>query len=183
MRINNLIFSVVCVAALCVGCQSPPSGGAWSKATEDMLVSEQLRKLHRCPLFVERSTLHVMAIGEIKNDTALVSDDSIESMKATIASKLANSGVVMISMVGSGRVSLPQGEKAVAPTLMLHGKLTQRDFRKEDGRRHCEFTLELSIVELATGIRIWSNKSVVAILDNGEVAHCEKIVTKSSQCI
>ena len=172
MRINNLIFSAVCVAALCVGCQSQSAEQSWSKATEDVLVQQQLQKIVRCPVLLGgQGKRHVMAIGEIKNDTALVGNDNIEFMKSQIASELTNSGLVMIPTAGNGRTSLPQGEKAVGPTLMLQGKLTQRDFRKEDGRRQREFTLELSIVDLASGIRIWNGKSVAGIVDGGKISH------------
>ncbi len=184
MRINNLIFPAVCVAALCVGCQSAPAVGVWSKAMEDMLVQQQLQRIVQCPfLFLGQGRLHVMAIGEIQNDTALISNDNIEFMKAEIASELTNIGVVMISTAENGRASLSQGGKVIAPTLKLYGKLTQRDFRDKEGRLRHEFAFELSIVELATGVRRWSGKNVVVILDNGEVSRCEKIVTRFSQCV
>ena len=69
MRINNLIFPAVCVAALCVGCQSAPAVGVWSKAMEDMLVQQQLQRIVQCPfLFLGQGRLHVMAIGEIQSN-------------------------------------------------------------------------------------------------------------------
>ena len=168
MKSSRLIVFVACVAALCIGCRSQLAEQSWSKATEDMLVRKQLQGLLRSPLLAEqRGALKVMAIGEIKNDTTLVGNDNIEFMKSAIASELTSSGMVMISTAGKGRASLPQGEKAVAPTIMLQGKLTQRDFRKEDGRMQREFTLDLSIVDLASGSQIWRSKSVAAIADGG----------------
>ena len=104
-----------------------------------------------------------MAIGKIQNDTMSVGNDNIEFMKSQIASELTNSGLVMIS-TANGRAYSPQGEKAVAPTLMLHGRLVQRDFRREDGQKQREFTLVLSIVDLASGIQVWTGKSAVGIV-------------------
>lgn len=181
MKNKAMIFFAACVAALCVGCQSRPAGGAWSKATEDMLVFSQMSRILRCPLlFSEHGELHVMAIGEIQNDTTLIGNDNIEFMKAEIASELTNLGVVMISTAENGRT---QGGNAIAPTLKMYGKLTQRDFRDKEGRLQHEFAFELSIVELATGRRIWNGKSVACIVDDGKISHCEEIVTKFSQCI
>ena len=109
-----------------------------------------------------------MAIGEIKNDTVLVSKDDIEFMKSEIASELTNSGVVMISTVGEGRNAPQKGRNAIAPTLKLFGKLTQRDSRNKDGGFQREFVLELSIVELASGIQIWKDKSSACIVVGGK---------------
>lgn len=166
--ISSVILCATCVAALCVGCQSTTADGAWSKDLEDMLVQRQLQELVRSPFFSKRRTLHVMAIGEIKNDTVLVSKDDIEFMKSEIASELTNSGVVMISTVGEGRTPLPHGEKAIAPTLRMYGKLTQRDSRRKDGGLQREFDLELSIVDLASGIQIWKGKSSAGIVVGGK---------------
>lgn len=179
---HGIIVCAVCAAGLLVGCQSASIDGAWSKNMETQLVHQQLQKIVRCPfLFSEQGKLHVMAIGEIENNTTLVGNDNIEFMKAQIASKLTNSGVVMISTAENGRISPPHGGNAIAPTLKLNGKLTQRDSRDKEGRLQHEFALELSIIELATGVRRWSYRSVVAILDNGRISHCERVVTKFSQ--
>ena len=64
---------------------------------------------------------------------------------------------------GRGLVISPEG-KVVAPTLTLYGKLTQRDSRDKEGRLKREFILELSIVEISTGSRIWNGKSVAGVL-------------------
>ena len=170
MKSNRLIVFMACVVALSIGCQSPSAEQSWSKATEDMLVCSQLQRLLRCPLLAgQGGALKVMAIGEIKNDTTLVSNNNIEFMKAMIASKLTECGLVIISTVENGRASLSQGGQAIAPTLKLHGKLTQRDFRKEDGRMQREFTLELSIVDLASGIQMWTSKCTAGIVDGGKI--------------
>ena len=182
--INNMILCATCVAVLFTGCRSASADRAWLKATEDELVHQQLQKILRCPfLFSTAGKLHVMAIGDIQNDTTLVGNDNIEFMKSQITSELTNCGVVMISTAGNGRTSPPQAKNAIAPTLKLHGKLTQRDSPMKDGRIRCEFTFELSIVDLANGNRIWYGKSVVGIVCDSRILHCEKIVTKSSQCV
>ena len=124
-----------------------------------------------------------MAIGEIQNDTTLVGNDNIEFMKSQIASELTNCGVVMISTAENGRNAPPKGRNAIAPTLKLFGKLTQRDSRDKEGSLQHEFAFELSIVELASGRQIWSSKNVAVIRDNGRISHCGKVVTKSSQCV
>lgn len=184
MKHNSLVALIACIAALCVGCQTTPVEGPWSKATEEMLVHGQLERIVRCPLlFLEQGKMHVMAIGEIKNETTLVSNDNVEFMKATIASELTNLGVVMISTAENGRNAPPKGRNAIAPTLKLFGKLTQRDSRDKEGSLQHEFAFELSIVELASGRQIWSSKNVAVIRDNGRISHCGKVVTKSSQCV
>ena len=167
MKHNSLVALIACIAALCVGCQTTPVEGPWSKATEEMLVHEQLERIVRCPLlFLEQGKMHVMVIGEIKNDTTLVNNDNIEFMKSQIASKLTDSGMVMISTAENGRNTPPKGRNAIAPTLKLYGKLTQRDSRDKEGSLQHAFALELSIVELASGRRIWSFRNVVGILGN-----------------
>ena len=173
--ISNMILCATCVAFLFTGCRSAPTEGAWSKATEDVLVQQQLQKIVRCPvLFGGQGKRHVMAIGEIQNDTTLVGNDNIEFMKSQIASELTNCGVVMISTAENGRTSPPQAKNAITPTLKLNGKLTQRDSLMKDGRRQREFTLELSIVELASGKRIWHGKSVVCGVCDGRISHCKE---------
>jgi len=160
MKINSLLVFTACLAALCVGCQSRLAEQSWSKDMETMLVQQQLEKIMRSQR-LSGSAPHVMAIGEIKNDTTLVSNDNIEFMKAMIASELTNSGLVMISTNVGGAAK--RDGKVLAPSLVLYGKLIQRDFRKEDGRLQREFTLELSIVDLASGTHIWNGKSMVCI--------------------
>lgn len=167
-KFSNRIAFVACASVLLAGCQSELPASAWSKATEDMLVRQQLQKLVLCPFFSGRRTSHVMSIGDIKNDTTLVADDNIAFIKSQIVSELTNSGVVMVSTAKDGRIDPSNGGNAVAPTLRLYGKLIQRDSRNSNRDLQHEFILELSIVDLATGIRIWSNKSVAGILERGK---------------
>ena len=184
MKHNSLIALIACIAVLCAGCRSAPVEGSWSKATEEMLVRQQLERIVRCPLLsLKQGKLHVMAIGEIKNDTTLVGNDNIEFMKAQIASALTNCGVVMISTAENGRNAPSKGRNAIAPTLKLSGKLTQRDSCDKEGCLQHEFALELSIVELASGRQIWSYKNVAVIRDNAKISHREKVVAKFSQCV
>ena len=168
MKFNGLIALITYFAALMAGCQSAATDGAWSKATEDMLVQRQLEKIFKSQCLSAKAP-QVMSIGEIKNDTFLVGNDSIDSMKSKIVSGLANSRLVLISTAfgeGKGQSSSQQGGNAIAPTLTLYGKLTQRDSRDKEGRLRREFILELSIVEISTGRRIWNGKSMVGVLVN-----------------
>ena len=169
MKLNRLIVHVVYMAALVAGCQSAATDGAWSRATEDMLVQRQLEKIFKSQCLSAKAP-QVMSIGKIKNDTFLVGNDNIQFMRSQIASALADSGLVMISTAfgGDGKeVSLPQDGKVIAPTLTLYGKLTQRDSREKDGKPLHEFILELSIVEISTSRRIWYGKSAVGFSGYG----------------
>ncbi len=168
MKINSVIVSAVCAAVLFAGCQSQSARQSWSKDVETALVHRQLERILRCPfLGGDGGKLKVMSIGEIENETTEVSNDNIEFMKSMIASELTNSGVVLISTAVGGAAAERAG-KAVAPSLLLRGKLTQRDSADADGRRQCEFIFELSIADVASGKRLWTNRNVIDVRNDGK---------------
>ncbi len=172
--IGNVVLCVTCVAVLCVGCQSKPAAPA--AAIDDAvvgLVSPLVQEALASPCFAGGKP-PVMALGQLKNDTMSIRGGSIDLMESQMVELFSESGRVVISSAFRGvtkeRIPVPTDTNLLAPSLVLHGKLTQRNSLKEDGRRQCEFFLTLSICDLATGNKLWQGQRSAGFLFDGKQA-------------
>ena len=124
--------------------------------------------------------MYVMAIGKVKNDTMQRFDT--DSVTSYIAEELTNSGKVLVTsamaasadnrdaMIDATRSVRSDAEfnqatvaaqgQLVAPTHSLFGKIGQREIPMDGRRKQVEYTFQLNITDLATGL-IWWQKQVV----------------------
>jgi len=160
---RNFVVSAVaaCLVAFCAGCRTNQADERqFVKAMMVDFASSMVQKMMSCPCF-RGGKPPFMAMGQIRNDTSLVGLDDMATLTSLISKELADSGTVRI---------LPSGEFPTGgqkPDLVLQGKLVQRDSLREDGRRQRDFTFELSIVDLASGMQVWRGKKVVGMLEDG----------------
>lgn len=172
MKNSVVIVSMVCMAVLCVGCHSTSAEPAVS--IDDAVVGlvpplVQNALASRC--FASEKP-PVMAVGRIKNDTMMIRGGSLDLMGSQMVEMFSDSGRVVISSAFAGgrneKDSLATSGQIAAPSLVLHGKLTQRTSRREDGGTQLEFTLALSIVDLASGSQLWrgSRSACIAVDKN-----------------
>ena len=173
--ISNVALCTTCVAVLCVGCQSTPAEPAVS--IDDAvagLVPPLVQEALASPCFAGGKP-PVMALGRLKNDTMSISGGSLGLMESQMAELFSESGRVVISSAFRGvpkeRIPIPTDMKQLAPSLVLHGKLTQRNSSQKDGRMQLEYFLELSIKDLATGNQMWHGRRSVEFLVDGKKAY------------
>ncbi len=175
MKINRLIFSAACVAALCVGCQSPKPAEPEVSIDDAVvgLVPQLVQNALASPCFTGGKPA-VMALGGIKNDTMSIRGGTFDLIESQIVELFSNSGRVVISSALGGaakeRIPVATDTKMQGPSLVLYGRLTQRNSSKEDGRTQCEFFLQLSILDLATGNGLWRGQRNVVFLVDGKQA-------------
>lgn len=166
MKNSVVIVSMVCMAVLCVGCHSTSAEPAVS--IDDAvagLVPPLVQNALASRCFASEKP-PVMAVGRIKNDTMMISG-SLDLIGSQMVEMFSDSGRVVISSAFAGgrneKDSLATSGQIAAPSLVLHGQLTQRTSRREDGGTQLEFTLALSIVDLASGSQLWRGSRSVCI--------------------
>lgn len=169
--ISNMVLCATCVAVLCVGCQSTPTESAVSIDDAVVgLVPQLVQEALASPCFAGGKR-PVMALGRLKNDTMSIRGGTLDLMTSQIGELFSKSGRVVMSSafgdVSKEGISAPTDMKLLAPTLVLHGKLTQRNSSRQDGRIQREFFLMLSIHDLATGNQVWhGRRNVVFLVDD-----------------
>lgn len=173
--IGKMVLCATCVAALCVGCQSTPAESAVS--IDDAvagLVPPLVQEALASPCFAGGKP-PVMALGRLKNDTMSIRGGTIDLMESQMGELFSESGRVVISSAFRGvtkeRIPVPTDTNLLAPSLVLRGKLTQRNLSQKDGRMQLEYFLELSIKDLATGNQMWHGRRSVGFLVDGKKAY------------
>ena len=126
-------------------------------------------------------SMHVMAVGKVKNDTMQRFDT--DTLTAQIIEELTNSGKVLATaavagtedgrdeMINATRTLRNDGEfnqstvaargQLVAPTLSLSGKVIQKEISMDKGDKQIEYYFQLRIVEIATGLQWWQKQVFV----------------------
>lgn len=165
MKLNNLKIIITCTAVLLAGCAS--SSKIITPSVDDAVLGLAQTLVQRalgspCLAGDKRP---VLAIGRIQNETMSIRGGSFEMMLSQITSMLIESGKVRVTSA-HGAVSdrqSPRSDQLLAPSMVLQGKLVQRETLQE-GNRKCEFTLSLSIVDIASGQSLWRGDSSVGVL-------------------
>ena len=173
--ISSVVLCATCVAALCVGCQSTPAESAVSIDDAVVgLVPQLVQEALASPCFAGGKR-PVMALGRLKNDTMSIRGGTLDLMESQMGELFFESGRVVISSAFRGvpkeGIPVPTDMKLLAPSLVLHGKLTQRSSSQKDGRMQLEYFLELSIHDIATGTQMWHGRRSVGFLVDGKQAY------------
>lgn len=152
--VSSVVLCVTCMAVLCMGCQSTPArpGGTVDEVLEG-LVPPLVQNALASPCFAGGKR-PVMAISRIRNETMMMRGACFDIMQARMTEMFLGSGKVDI-------VATPDellNKSAVAPSLVLHGRLLQRTILKEGDQKQVEFILLLSIVDVNSGVLVWNGE-------------------------
>ena len=161
MKIIRVIACAACLIADIVGCQSASNKRSISMYMEDSL-SRILPTLLESAVSDSGLTCKapfIMRQGRIKNETTSISNECVEKIASQFAAGLSSSGLVRF-VPSDGSM---QDGRLLAPTAAWVGKLLQKDGTAKDGRSWHEFTLTISIVDIATGERLWRDERCVRI--------------------
>lgn len=99
----------------------------------------------------------VVIVEDVVNDTASRGYDAAvlaESIGQSLREELTNGGKVIVY----NREAAQYATVRVAPQYILKGRLTQRNMRQDDGDRQIEYNLNLTLIEIQTGLEFWQKR-------------------------
>ncbi len=164
-----LVFASCCaVAVLFTGCATTthyvPQGGTvaavggFSQDDVDYTVSQAVQSiLAQGRLRSEDGSRKVVIVENVINDTFSrggQADALAEAVGLSLRENLTNSGKIIVF---NKRVAQYATVK-VDPQFTLLGRLTQRNLRQDNGDVQIEYSLNLQLIELATGLEFWQKR-------------------------
>ena len=105
----------------------------------------------------EGSNRAVLIVEPVVNDTLSRGRDAgalAESISMSLKEELMNSGKVVIYNKEAGAYAKVQ----IEPQYRLTGRLTERNLRQDNGDYQKEYNLNLTLVDLATGLEFWQKR-------------------------
>ena len=99
----------------------------------------------------------VMIVEDVKNDTMSRGRDAealAEALGQSLREELTNGGKVIVY----NREAAQYATVKVAPQYILRGRLTQRNMRQDDGDLQVEYNLNLTLIDLQTGLEFWQKR-------------------------
>lgn len=99
----------------------------------------------------------IVVIENVVNDTNSRGRDAsalAEALGQSLREELTNSGKVVVYNKEAGQYA----QVRVTPQYRLAGRLTERNMRQDDGDFQKEYNLNLTFVELATGLEFWQKR-------------------------
>ena len=112
----------------------------------------------------------VMIIENVTNDTLSRGRDAAvlaESLGQSLRERLTNSGKVVVY----NKEAAQYAKVAIEPQYRLAGRLGERNLRQDNGDYQKEYHLNLTLVELATGLEFWQKRIPIRkIVDKANVA-------------
>ena len=165
---NKLIISVI-MAAVCAGCMTATRKYAdgevrqtvagFSEADIEDTVSRAVSSVtsqNRIQV-PEGSNRAVLIVEEIVNDTLSRGASAsvlAESLSMSLKEELMNSGKVVIY----NKEAAAYAKVQIEPQYRLTGRLTERNLRQDNGDYQKEYNLNLTLVDLATGLEFWQKR-------------------------
>lgn len=168
------IVHVASLAALCAasalvtGCATtthyvPRDGtvaavAAFSQDDIDYTISQAVQSmLAQGRLIGPDGSRKVLVIENVKNDTFGLGSQAeplAEALGLSLRENLTNSGKVIVFNKQVAQYATVK----VDPQMILYGRLTQRNLRQDNGDVQIEYSLNLQLVELATGLEFWQKR-------------------------
>ena len=99
----------------------------------------------------------VLLVEDIKNDTLSRGRDAgalAEALGQSIREELTNGGKVIVYNKEAAQYATVR----VDPQYVLKGRLTQRNLRQDDGDMQIEYNLNLTLIDLQTGLEFWQKR-------------------------
>ncbi len=170
MNLSKMLAIAACCAApvLMTGCATPtryvPQGGTvaavggFSQDDIDYTVSQAVQSmLAQGRLRSEDGSRKVVVVENVVDDTlsrGAQSDALAEALGLSLRENLTNSGKILVFNKSVAQYATVR----VDPQLTLHGRLTQRNLRQDNGDIQVEYSLNLQLVDLATGLEFWQKR-------------------------
>ena len=99
----------------------------------------------------------VVIVEDVVNDTNSRGRDAgalAEALGQSLREELTNSGKIIVY----NKEAAKYAQVKVSPQYRLAGRLTERNLRQDDGDFQKEYNLNLTFVELATGLEFWQKR-------------------------
>ena len=99
----------------------------------------------------------VLIVEDVKNDTLSRGRDAgalAESLGQSLREELTNGGKVIVYNKEAAQYATVK----VQPQYILRGRLTQRNLRQDDGDLQVENNLNLTLIDLQTGLEFWQKR-------------------------
>lgn len=170
MNLSKMLAIAACCAApvLMTGCATPtryvPQGGTvaavggFSQDDIDYTVSQAVQSmLAQGRLRSEDGSRKVVVVENVVDDTlsrGAQSDALAEALGLSLRENLTNSGKILVFNKSVAQYATVR----IDPQLTLHGRLTQRNLRQDNGDIQVEYSLNLQLVDLATGLEFWQKR-------------------------
>lgn len=170
MEISKILAIAACCAAfvLATGCATrthyvPQGGtvaavGAFSQDDVDDTVSRAVQSLlAQGRLRSEDGSRKVVVVENVVNDTfsrGSQSDALAEALGLSLRENLTNSGKILVYNKRAAQYATVR----VDPQMSLLGRLTQRNLRQDNGDVQIEYSLNLQLIDLATGLEFWQKR-------------------------
>ena len=99
----------------------------------------------------------VLIVEDVKNDTMSRGRDAgalAEALGQSLREELTNGGKVVVYNKEAAQYATVK----VAPQYILRGRLTQRNLRQDNGDLQVEYNLNLTLIDLQTGLEFWQKR-------------------------
>lgn len=99
----------------------------------------------------------VLVVEDVKNDTLSRGRDAgalAEALGQSIREELTNGGKVVVYNKEAAQYATVR----VEPQYILKGRLTQRNLRQDDGDFQIEYNLNLTLIDIQTGLEFWQKR-------------------------
>lgn len=99
----------------------------------------------------------VMIVENVRNDTLSRGRDAealAEALGQSLREELTNGGKVVVY----NREAAQYATVKVSPQYILRGRLTQRNMRQDNGDLQVEYNLNLTMIDLQTGLEFWQKR-------------------------
>ena len=99
----------------------------------------------------------VLIVEDVTNDTLSRGRDAgplAEALGQSLREELTNGGKVIVYNREAARYATVK----VEPQYILRGRLTQRNLRQDNGDLQVEYNLNLTLIDLQTGLEFWQKR-------------------------
>ena len=167
---KTLSLSILCLAAIFVAsCTTKtryiPQGGTvqaiagFSQDDIDDVISRAVQSIINQDRIKMKdgASRAVLVINDVKNDTSSRGRDAealAEGLGLSLREELTNSGKVVVLNENFAATATVK----VQPQYRLYGRLTQRNMRQDNSDVQIEYSLNLQLVDLATGLEFWQKR-------------------------
>lgn len=105
----------------------------------------------------EGSSRAIVVVENVKNDTSSRGRDAealAEGLGLSLREELTNCGKIVVYNKEAAQYATVK----VTPQYVLNGRLTQRNLRQDNSDIQIEYSLNLQLIDLATGLEFWQKR-------------------------
>ncbi len=124
----------------------------------DYAVSKIVQNINKASeRYAKPGVRRVINVKDVTNDTLSRGRDAgalAEALGQSIREELTNSG----SFIVYNEKLAVTAQNRVLPEFVMFGRLTQRNMRKDNGDVYQEFSLNIQLVDVKTGLEFWQKR-------------------------